>query len=60
MMLDAVVEGEGALMLLPLLTLSARLALRGGRTTVREGAIAFEWLPLFVNGAGSACLECWV
>lgn len=59
-MLDAVVEGEGALILLPLLTLSARLALRGGRTTVREGVVVFEWLPLFVNGMGSACLKCWV
>jgi hypothetical protein len=56
MILDAVVEGEGALILLPLLTLSAKLALRGGRTTVRDGVVAFEWL-LFVNGMGSACLK---
>lgn len=54
------VEGEGALILLPLLTLSARLALRGGRTTVRDGVVAFEWLPLFDNGLDSVCLECWV
>lgn len=60
MMLDDVVEGEGALILLPLLTLSARLALRGGRTTVRDGVVAFEWLPLFDNGLDSVCLECWV